>query len=119
MVIEFFTRDPEPEFSVEEDGTISGSTNITIPYLGDAITKTVIFSVDMTEWLDEEGATGMPVFSVARGDQMQVRGAFNGWNCDDPADCEMTRTPCTNIFSLATSVTCILVLRQNLNILWN
>ena len=59
----------------------------------------------MTEWLDEEGATGMPVFSVARGDQMQVRGGFNGWNCDDPANCEMTRTPGTNIFSLATSIT--------------
>jgi hypothetical protein len=71
----------------------------------DPVTKTVIFSVDMTEWLDEEGATGMPVFSVARGDQMQVRGGLNGWNCDDPADCEMTRTPGTNIFSLAVSLT--------------
>ena len=97
--------EPNQEFTIEDDGSISGSTNITIPYLGDEITKTVIFSVDMTEWLDEEGSTGMPVFSVARGDQMQVRGAFNGWNCDDPADCEMTRTPGTNIFSLATSVT--------------
>jgi len=71
----------------------------------DPVTKTIIFSVDLTEWLDEDGATGMPVFSVARGDQMQVRGGFNGWNCDDPADCEMTRTPGTNIFSLAVSLT--------------
>jgi hypothetical protein len=69
------------------------------------VTKAVIFSVDMSEWLDEDGATGMPVFSVARGDQMQVRGGFNGWNCDDPADCEMTRTPGTNIFSLAATIT--------------
>ena len=69
------------------------------------VTKTVIFSVDMTEWLDEDESTGMPVFSIARGDQMQVRGGFNGWNCDDPADCEMTRTPGTNIFSLAVSIT--------------
>jgi len=97
--------EPNQEFSVEEDGSVTGSTSFTIPYLGDEITKTVIFSVDMTEWLDEDDPTGMPVFSVSRGDQMQVRGAFNGWNCDEPADCEMTRTPGTNIFSLATSVT--------------
>ena len=97
--------EPNQEFSIEDDGSVTGSTSITIPYQGDPITKTVIFSVDMTEWLDEEGATGMPVFSVARGDQMQVRGGFNGWNCDDPANCEMTRTPGTNIFSLATSIT--------------
>ena len=67
-------QEPNQEFTVEEDGSVSGSTSFTIPYLGDEITKTVIFSVDMTEWLDEEGATGMPIFSVARGDQMQVRG---------------------------------------------
>ena len=71
------------------------------------VTKTVIFSVDMTEWLDEDESTGLPVFSIARGDQMQVRGGFNGWNCDDPADCEMTRTPGTNIFSLAVSITAL------------
>ena len=97
--------EPNQEFTIEEDGSVTGSTSITIPYQGEEITKTVIFSVDMTEWLDEEGATGMPIFSVARGDQMQVRAGFNGWNCDNPPDCEMTRTPGTNIFSLATSVT--------------
>jgi len=69
------------------------------------VTKTVVFSVDMSEWLDEDGATGMPLFSVSRGDQMQVRGGFNGWNCDTPEDCEMSRTPGTNIFSLAVSLT--------------
>ena len=98
-------QESNQEFTVAEDGSVSGSTSFTIPYLGDEITKTVIFSVDMTEWLDEEGATGMPIFSVARGDQMQVRGGFNGWNGDDPTISEMTRTPGTNIFSLATSVT--------------
>ena len=97
--------EPNQEFTIEEDGSVTGSTSITMPYQGEEITKTVIFSVDMTEWLDEEGATGIPVFSVARGDQMQVRAGFNGWNCDNPPDCEMTRTPGTNIFSLATSVT--------------
>jgi hypothetical protein len=69
------------------------------------VTKVVIFSVDMTEWLDEDGATGMPIFSVSRGDQMQVRGGFNGWNCDTPEDCAMSRTPGSNIFSLAATLT--------------
>ena len=96
--------EPNQEFTIEDDGSITGSTNITIPYQGDPITKTVIFSVDMTEWLDEEGASGMPVFSLSRGDQMQLRGGFNGWDCDDPADCEMTRTPGTNLFSIAVSI---------------
>ena len=95
---------PNQEFTVGEDGTVSGSTSMTIPDQGSLITKTVVFSVDMTEWLDEDGATGMPVFSVARGDTMQVRGGFNGWNCDDPTDCVLTRTPGTNIFSLAVAV---------------
>ncbi|MBC8343546.1 MAG: T9SS type A sorting domain-containing protein [Bacteroidetes bacterium] len=71
----------------------------------DPVTKTVIFSVDMSEWLDEDGAEGIPLFSVARGDTMQVRGGFNGWNCDDPNDCVMSRTPGTNIFSLALTLT--------------
>ena len=97
--------EPNQEFTIAEDGSVTGSTSITIPYQGSEITKTVIFSVDLTEWLDEEGATGMPVFSVARGDQMQVRAGFNGWDCNDPTDCVMTRTPGTNIFSLAANVT--------------
>lgn len=75
------------------------------PSSEEPVTKTVIFSVDMTEWLDEEGATGIPLFSVARGDTMQVRGGFNGWNCDNPDDCVMSRTPGTNIFSLALTLT--------------
>ena len=69
------------------------------------VTKTVVFSVDMSEWLDEDGATGIPLFSVARGDTMQVRGGFNAWNCDDPTDCVMSRLPGTNIFSLAVTLT--------------
>ena len=36
---------------------------------------------------------------------MQLRGGFNGWNCDDPADCILSRTPGTNIFSLALTLT--------------
>jgi len=92
-------------FTVQDDGTITGTTSIIIPYQGGEITKTVLFTVDMTEWLDEEGASGMKVFSVSNGDQMQVRGAFNGWNCDDPSNCRMIRTPGTNLFSLAANIT--------------
>ena len=93
------------EFSIDNNGQISGSTSIVIPNQGGEVTKTVLFSVDMTEWLDEEGAMGLKVFSVSRGDQMQVRGGFNAWSCEDIDNCRMTRTPGTNIFTLATNIT--------------
>ncbi|NQU67602.1 MAG: hypothetical protein HQ510_06635 [Candidatus Marinimicrobia bacterium] len=69
------------------------------------VTKMVIFQVDMTEWLDEEGSTGMPVFSFSRNDTIEVRGGFNGWNDNDPAISVMVRQPGTNIFSLPVSIT--------------
>ena len=97
--------DSNQEFFMDVNGYITGSTSILIPYQGGEITKTVLFSVDMTEWLDEEGSTGLNVFSVSRGDQMQVRGGFNAWSCEDPSNCIMTRTPGTNIFTLATNIT--------------
>jgi len=111
----------EYKFLVDSDGwesidnrtaTVTSDTTLAFAYWNNSppsdvqpVTKTVIFSVDMSEWLDEEGATGMPIFSVARGDTMQLRGGFNGWNCDDPADCILSRTPGTNIFSLALTLT--------------
>ena len=92
--------------------TVNQDTTLAFVYWDNAppsnvqpVTKSVVFSVDMTEWLDEANATGMPIFSVSRGDTMQIRGGFNGWNCDNPADCELTRTPGTNIFSLAVTLT--------------
>ena len=97
--------EPNQEFFIDSNGYITGSTSIIIPYQGGEITKTVLFSVDMTEWLDEEGSTGLNVFSVSRGDQMQVRAGFNAWGCEDPSNCIMTRTPGTNIFTLATNIT--------------
>ncbi len=97
--------EPNQEFFIDSNGYITGSTSIFIPYQGGEITKTVLFSVDMTEWLDEEGFTGLNVFSVSRGDQMQVRAGFNAWGCEDPSNCVMTRTPGTNIFTLATNIT--------------
>jgi len=93
------------EFFIDVNGYVTGSTSIAIPYQGGEITKTVLFSVDMTEWLDEDGSTGLNVFSVSRGDQMQVRGGFNAWSCEDPSNCIMTRTPGTNIFTLASNIT--------------
>ena len=98
-------EEPNQEFFIDANGYITGSTAIVIPYQGGEITKTVLFSVDMTEWLDEEGSTGLNVFSVSRGDQMQVRGGFNAWSCEDPSNCIMTRTPGTNIFTLASNIT--------------
>ena len=79
-------EEPNQEFFVDANGYITGSTAVVIPYQGGEITKTVLFSVDMTEWLDEEGSTGLNVFSVSRGDQMQVRGGFNAWSCEDPSN---------------------------------
>ena len=94
-----------PSFTLDEDLlTLHGETDYLIPaLLGEDITKTILFSVDMTEWLDEEGNIGMGVFSIGRGDEMQVRGSFNGWG--DCIECTMTRTPGTNIFSHAINVT--------------
>jgi hypothetical protein len=94
-----------PAFTLDEDLlTLHGITDYVIPAPEyEDVTKTVLFNVDMTEWLDEAGNLGMAVFSVARGDQMRVHGNFNDWaNCED---CTMTRTPGTNIFSHAIVVT--------------
>ena len=84
--------------------TLHGSTDYVIEDVaGEEITKTVLFSVDMTEWLDEEGNEGMRAFNIANGDEVQVRGSFNGWG--DCQECTMTRTPGTNFFSHAIEVT--------------
>ena len=94
-----------PAFTLDEDLlTLHGQTDYAImPALAPDVTKTVLFNVDLTEWLDEEGNPGLRAFNIANGDEMQVRGSFNNWgNC---TECTMTRTPGTNIFSLATEVT--------------
>ena len=50
-----------------------GATDYVIEDVGgEEITKTVLFSVDMTEWLDEEGNQGMRAFSIANGDEVRV-----------------------------------------------
>ena len=94
-----------PAFNLEDDLlTLHGATDYVIEDVGgEEITKTVLFSVDMTEWLDEEGNDGMRAFNIANGDEMQVRGSFNNWG--DCTECTMTRTPGTNFFSHAIEVT--------------
>ena len=93
-----------PTVEISADGSVTGDLSFTVPYLGEIITNTIIFSVDMTEWLDEPGSEGMPLFSVERGDNMQVRGGFNGWSDANPDISLMVREPGTNIFTLPVSV---------------
>ena len=96
-----------PSFTLDADMlTLHGQTDYEIvPAGGNEVTKTVLFNVDLTEWLDEEGNMGMRAFNIANGDEMQVRGSFNNWgNC---TECTMTRTPGTNIFSHAIEVTAL------------
>ena len=114
MVIGYY-GEPNQEFFIDVNGYITGSTFIIIPYQGGEITKTVLFSVDLTEWLDEEGSTGLSVFGVSRGDQMQVRGGFNAWSCEDPSNCIMTYSR-TNIFTLVSNITGFPIQKWNISI---
>ena len=119
-------HDVEYKFRAGEDWEIIGNRSETLssdttlswkwyndypPGGGGFLTKTVLFQVDMTEWLNEEGLNGMPVFSVANGDGIYLRGDFNGWAddiiqypADTPGD-ELVRTPGTNLFSTALTMT--------------
>jgi hypothetical protein len=56
------------------------------------VTSTVIFGVD-TQPLETIG-----LFDRTRGDTLEVRGGFNGWNCDNPDDCLLDREPGTTQF---------------------
>tara|TARA_Y100000748_G_scaffold303543_1_gene308993 strand:- start:2225 stop:4627 length:2403 start_codon:yes stop_codon:yes gene_type:complete len=92
-------------FNLEQDMmTVHGHTGYTIQVpSGEPVTKTVLFTVDMTEWLDQEENLGMGMFSSSRGDEVQVRGNFNNWgSC---TECTMTRAPGTNVYSIAINVT--------------
>lgn len=51
------------------------------------ITRQVVFSVDLSP-LESIG-----LFDVNREDELQVRGGFNGWGCDNPDLCLMNRVP--------------------------
>ena len=92
-----------PNFTLDTDNvTLHGETDYVIPErLFENMTRSVLFQADMTEWLDEAGSVGYRVFNVAR-DTVKLAGSFNGYG--ECVDCEMTRTPGTNIFSFAANV---------------
>ena len=64
----------------------------TAPVKGEPVEGSVIFTVD-TKPLEDIG-----VFDLARGDSLEVRGDFNGWNCSDPTICELLRVPGSTTF---------------------
>jgi hypothetical protein len=69
-------------------------------------TATVIFSVDLTPMED------ISIFDRARGDTLEVRGGFNGWDCDNPDDCLLQRVV-GNLFEAAVPLTAVPATEQN------
>ena len=117
--VEYKFRAGDDWESIDNRGTtLSSDTTLSWKWYNDYppggggfLTKTVLFQVDMTEWLNEEGLNGMPVFSVANGDGMFLRGDFNGWADDttlyppESPGIELVRTPGTNLLSAAVAMT--------------
>ncbi len=62
------------------------------------VVSTLLFTVD-TSPLETIG-----LYDRGRGDSLEVRGEFNGWNCDNPDICELLRVPGTDLFEGAFSV---------------
>ena len=74
-------------------------TTLYLKYFGDAppvlnppVTQTVVFSVDAQPLAD------VGIFSRSRGDSLQVRGGFNGWDCNNADDCELVRVGGSEIY---------------------
>jgi len=63
------------------------------------VTSTLLFAVD-TAPLEAIG-----LYDRGRGDSLEVRGEFNGWNCDDPTICQLQRVPGEDLFEGAFNVT--------------
>ena len=63
------------------------------------VTSTLIFAVDTTP-LEAIG-----IYDRGRGDSLEVRGEFNGWNCDNPTICQMQRVPGEDVFEGAFAIT--------------
>ncbi len=53
----------------------------------------VLFQVDMST------SENVGIYSRARGDSLQVRGSFNGWDCDNPDDCILYREPGGDVYA--------------------
>ena len=62
------------------------------PVKGQPVEGSVIFAVD-TKPLEDIG-----VFDLARGDSLEVRGDFNGWDCSNPTTCQLLRVPGSTTF---------------------
>ena len=62
-------------------------------------TSLLLFAVDTTP-LEAIG-----LYDRGRGDSLEVRGEFNGWNCDDVAICQLQRVPGEDLFEGAFSIT--------------
>lgn len=89
-------NDPNREFTVPASDTTlhwkSFSNSAPATCGAQPTAGSVVFSVDTTP-LERIG-----IFEKARGDTLQVRGGFNGWDCDNPDDCLLGDVPGTNIF---------------------
>lgn len=59
---------------------------------------TVIFGVDLAPLQD------VGLFNKSRGDTLQVRGAFNGWDCSNPDRCLLLPFPGTSVYEAAVSI---------------
>ena len=98
-----------------EDGNLAGNRNFVVPqndstlhwvYFGNTAAKdlsgprataTVTFTTDMNP-LQRVG-----LFDVTRGDSIEVRGAFNGWDCagdGSPDDCLMRKRPIGTLYDV-------------------
>lgn len=108
----------EGEDTQFEEGDVVGNRSFTIPvqdttlhwvYYGDQapvavdpVEALVIFAVDLSP-LETIG-----VFDRARGDTLEVRGGFNGWDCSGdgaPDDCLLQRVPGEDQFEAAIPLT--------------
>ena len=83
------------DFELNSDGLYDEAyTQYEISELGNYVTNQIYFQVDMTEWLDEPGYNGMPIFSVIRNDSLKLR-----WNTNLMNTTIMEKSENSNIYS--------------------
>lgn len=88
-----------------QDSTLYWKTFGNTPAAGaQPVQSAVVFSVDLTP-LEQIG-----IFDIARGDTLQVRGDFNGWDCSGegaPGDCQLDKVPGAPEYEQVVPVTAI------------
>jgi hypothetical protein len=91
--------------------TLAKPVNIELPWDGDpgvAVTGTVLFQVDISPLRDNG------VFNETEGDQLQLRGEFNGWSDSDPATSVMRQSFLNpNYYELPITLTKVPGTKQN------